>query len=96
MDSRRRDHGEVLGLLSCSVDLRGLHFKIIDYGHSSINKEQAVDTEKARKAKDFKSPAIPAVSTEQIYRYRPLEFHLNFGKQLYMTIQLTRGHRPQG
>jgi hypothetical protein len=71
----------VLGLLFCSVDLRGLHFKIIDYGHASINKEQAIDAEKARKAKDFKSPAIPSVSTEQIYRYRPLETHLNFERQ---------------
>ncbi|GAQ86944.1 Protein kinase-like superfamily protein [Klebsormidium nitens] len=51
-----------------SVDLRGLHFKIIDYGHAAIDKQASQDYEKLRKAGKYETPAPPAISPENLYR----------------------------
>lgn len=54
--------------LDRSVDLRGLQFKIIDYGHAVIIKGEGKDQEKIQKAKRLKIPDVPAYSLEIPYR----------------------------
>jgi hypothetical protein len=51
-----------------TVDLRGLQFKIIDYGHAVIIKGEGKDQEKIQKAKRLKIPDVPAYSLEIPYR----------------------------
>ncbi|GAQ86947.1 Protein kinase-like superfamily protein [Klebsormidium nitens] len=51
-----------------TVDLRGLQFKIIDYGHAVIVKGEGKDEEKLRKARRLKVPDVPAYSLEIPYR----------------------------
>jgi len=50
------------------VDLRGLHFKIIDYGHAVANYDQATDHVTKHRAKKRGMPKIPFFSLEKIYR----------------------------
>ncbi|GAQ86945.1 Protein kinase-like superfamily protein [Klebsormidium nitens] len=51
------------------VDLRGLHFKIIDYGHAVAEHEKATDHDKRHKAQRFHMPKIPTFSLEKVYRW---------------------------
>lgn len=50
------------------MDLRGLQFKIIDYGHAVIVKGEGKDEDKLRKARRLKVPDVPAYSLEIPYR----------------------------
>lgn len=50
------------------LDLRGLHFKVIDYGHSFTNKTDAVDHETRHKASQVEEPKVPCYSAEHFYR----------------------------
>ncbi|GAQ89324.1 Protein kinase-like superfamily protein [Klebsormidium nitens] len=54
--------------LGKKLNLRGLHFKLIDYGHSYTNKNDAIDHQTWRKASQVKEPKVPCYSTEHFYR----------------------------
>ncbi|GAQ87247.1 Protein kinase-like superfamily protein [Klebsormidium nitens] len=50
------------------VNLRGLHFKIIDLGHAEIIEDQADDYEKIVKKMEADPPELPKLSPEKVYR----------------------------
>lgn len=50
------------------VNLRGLHFKIIDLGHAEIIEDQANNYEKTVKRKGADPPELPVLSPEKVYR----------------------------